>query len=153
MSEWKGPVGWDNWKGFILSWAVVLVVIFLARRYLFGDDHFLVTLGAFAILVFLDIMIYIDHRPVWDFVYSSHKREGVLGTVEAALGDADLEFTRRGPIRSRRWRSERWFLDLGATQVIVEEGPGPTTVYVGPVSDVDQKDVERLKGLVDGALG
>ena len=150
MSEWKGPVGRDNWKGFILSWAVVLAVIFLARRYLLGDDHSIVTLGGFAILVFLDIMIYIDQRPVWDYVY---KREGVLGTVEAALGDADLEFTRRGPIRSRRWRSERWFLDLGATQVIVEEGPGPTTVYVGPVMDDDQADVERLKGLVDGALG
>ena len=152
MSEWNGPVRREHWMGFTVGWTVFLLVIFLASRTLFGNGHFLVALGAFTLMVIFSLLIYQNQRPVWDFVYSSHKREGVLEAVEAALGDAGLVFTRLGSIRSRYWRSERWFLDLGETQVIVEEGFGPTFVYVGPVMDDVRADVERLKGLVDGAL-
>ena len=153
MSEWNGPVGREHWMGFTVGWTIFLLVVFLASGYLFGNDHFLVALGAFSLMVIISLLTYQNHRPVWDYVYSSHKREGVLGAVEAALGDAGLEFTGLGPFRSRYWRSERWVLDLGATMVIVEEGLGPTFVYVGPLMEGNEADVERLKGLVDGALG
>ena len=89
--------------GFAVGWTIFLVVILLAGN-LLGDDRVIVTLSTFSMMAFFTLLIYLNLRPVWDYVYSSHKREGVLEAVEAALGvlrvqGTSLEPGVRGPDR------------------------------------------------------
>ncbi len=100
MSKWKGPVGREYWLIFTVGWTIWIGAMYLINL-LWWDFNVIANLGAFFIMAFIEIMSYINQRPVWDYVYSDHKKEGVLETVEAALGDAELESTRSGPVRSR----------------------------------------------------
>ena len=43
--------------------------------------------------------------------------------------------------------------NLDDVQVLINRFPGTTTVFLGPVGDDNRDEVERLKDLVDGALG
>ena len=95
------------------------------------------------------------HRIVWHDV--SRKFEGTAGPVdqviEGMLTEAGIPFERLGPwqaLRSFEFRfEERYALEDGTR--ITLRGQDPPTVYVGPVGMEDE--VERLKGLIDGALG
>jgi len=50
-------------------------------------------------------------------------------------------------------KARRELFDTGPVRVIVEDGGENTFVYVGPLMDGTEDEVERLKDLIDGALG
>ena len=95
------------------------------------------------------------HAIVWHDVWRKFEKpsDPIDQVIERMLTEASIPFERLGPwqaFRSFKFRfSERYLLEDG-TRISIR-GPDEPVVYVGPVSMGDE--AERLKGMVDGALG
>ena len=95
------------------------------------------------------------HSIVWHDVWRKFEKPSgpIDQVVEGMLTEASIPFERLGPwqaFRSFKFRfQERYLLEDGAR--ITLRGQDEPVVYVGPVGMEDE--VERLKDLIDAALG
>jgi len=95
------------------------------------------------------------HQMVWHDVWRKAEKpsDPIDQVIEGVLGEAGIPFQRLGPwqgIRSFKYRFQQRYLLEDGTRIAVR-GEDPPAVYVGPLEMEDE--VERLKDLIDGALG
>lgn len=156
MGDWRGPVG----RKFVIVWSVggVIVVWVSIIAYLMTETVNSILFGAvFAAPGWIASILlgYHSIRPVWSFVYTTFEEEQdvVIKRIEAALTDADMQFTERETVRLRIARTTLELLNLRPMEIVVEKVRARSKVYVGPEIEGYLADVQRLKGLVDEALG
>ena len=135
--------------GVVIYWVVVPPLGYL----LYEGPKLPVALGAFIGMVILVIFNTLGFRPVWRYVYSEHVDGAVLVKVEAALEASGLAYTRHGPYKVSFLGRKRDVFDVHPAQIVVDKFGSTMTVYLGPLREDNQDQVERLKGLVARALG
>ena len=139
--------------------------IILVPLALYYDDG---TLGFVGLVFFLTIFAIISLIPtllliqfggeVADSVHKIYDEpiDKILPRLEGALTAKGVPFAnRRGPRRTTRTIRIDEFLDLNQGQVTIALAPvdEATLVYLGPVVRENTVVIERLKALVDGAVG
>lgn len=155
MADWRGPVG----RWFVISWSVGLVIVVWVSiiAYLMTGTVNSILFGAVVAAPGWTAMILLGYhsiRPVWSFVYTQFEEEQdvVIKRIEAALTDAEMQFTERETVRLRIARTTLEILNLRPMEIVVEKGRAKSKVYVGPEEEGHLADVQRLKRLVDEAM-
>ncbi len=148
LGKWEGPVWKDQWVEIVM-WAIVLTVLLAYRGTLLGD-LFWPTVNFLVILAVLTALYIRDDLAVWYHVYLDHEVPEVRESIEAAMKEAGMRYTTRGPYRIWSSRSRRVFLDLEGAAVAVDYGKYSNRVSIGPHWETAR--VELLKGLVERAL-
>ena len=148
MGDWKGPFGRDHLSSLVYVWVMnlvmwALIAIFKLER----EDITTATIFYFvasAIVVWVAMFATRErHRMVWSSDYSRHKKDHQ--TILNALSEVlDTRPESAGPSSMKVFR-------VGKAIVAVKKSLLTTIIFVGPMEE--RAEVERLKGLVDSALG
>ncbi len=152
--------GWTSVKRSSLKEVVIVAIALFALFGLFYLRRGDVCLTQSMVLgVISPFVIYIFerrlHKIVWHDVWRKFERtvDPIDQVIEGMLTKASIPFERLGPwqpSKSFEFRfHERFALEDGTR--ITLRGQDEPVVYVGPVGMEDE--VERLKGLIDKALG
>jgi len=139
-----------------------LPFVIAGLMFLLGADKstliFFILLVLAAVVGVYILTIYVAH-DIWRLVYKDFGKtgDGTADRIEGALGKADVAYSRLGPRDIGKFfikgRIEDEFELVPDGLSIMVLGEDEKTVYIGPVEKGTRNKVERLKGLVDGALG
>ena len=138
---------------FAITSTLYWVVIIPVGNLIVEGSPLPMALGGFIGLLILYLILSLEFRPVWRYVYSHHRDKAVLERLKAALRDNDLDYSMYGPHKRLFFKMKGEVLDLDPMQIVIERGKGLTTVYLGPLMDGSEEEVKRLKVLIDRALG
>ena len=156
MGKWKGPIGEIILISYILAMGIFVIFAFLTKGLSEDAVEFLVPI----IMSFLTtaIILRLFAREVKDFIIKGYDMpiHRLLPRLEEALVARGVPFTSRD--RSERPPFSIKFdevLDLnrGEACIALKGELGTTRVYLGPVEPDNGVVIERLKGLIDGAVG
>ena len=161
MGNWKRPLGSLSLFVYLATWGTLHLVVLPLTLYdgtwsIVEYFSFLIVTSFLALIptVFLNLL----SGEVAD---SAHKRyeepiDKVLPRIEGALTAKGVPFAKRRPPKrtTMRIRVDE-FLDLNQGQVTIGLAPAneATMVYLGPVVLGNAVVIERLKDLIDGAVG
>ena len=157
--------GWTNMSREVMwvfapifAWSFgIMVFMFLAQGTIKSTLLLLILLVLAAVIGIYIIAMY-AFRDVWPCVYKAFDgtEERTGDRIGGALCKADVTYTRLGPRSMNpfpRWRFEDTFeLEPDGLSIVVM-GRDDVTVFIGPLYKESRDGVERLKGLVDDALG
>ena len=155
MREWTGPFKRQLLRTLGILMVLMALATFIIGYIILGETlwKFLAFSIAFCAYLFgaIAYVAWYGYRAVWSSVLKDWETdcETVLDIIEATLGVP----SKNASVRSWVLKAERRMFEVGQVHIIVEKGGYMTTVYVGPLEDGTEGEVERLKVLVDEALG
>ena len=155
MAKWTGPMGGDALIVFVGVQAT-FQSIFLGMDFATGgrERPTFILMGVAFLAVTSSLVLWLKwlYAPVWCSVRTAVDLDGPVELMASALERAGLRAHREGPLeRPFGIRFAETFRLPGGSSVTVLKDP--SFVYVGPVGRGDREEVERLKGLVDEAMG
>ncbi len=161
MGRWNRPFGTQTLV-ICLGLLVILVAIVLPIT-LHNSDWGLGDIVSFlifsvSITIIPTMVMYLLTGEVSDFAHKRYDEpiDRILPRLERALNAKGVPFAnRRGPKRTQMKIRIDEFLDLNQGQVTIALAPEDETtrVFLGPVIRANEAIIERLKDLIDGAVG
>ncbi len=161
MGKWSRPLGTLTLV-ICLGALVILVTIVLPITLYYGDwdlgDIAAFLIFSVSITMIPTMIMYILTGEVSNFAHKRYDEpiDKILPRLEEVLAAREVPFAnRRGPKRTTMRIRVDEYLDLNQGQVTIALAPEDeaTRVFLGPVIRDNQVVIERLKGLVDEALG
>ena len=152
--NWIRPLGEELWKYFAFIWAMSAFVSYFFSYIILGNRT--AALATFLIAIVVTVVVtlfgWIEFRRIWWSTHKLFKTEGsAAALVEAALRESGLEYRREDSIRTFFGNDLDIFtipsvgLNIHLDHV--------TWACTGPVAKENRDEVDRLKELVDEALG
>jgi len=156
--KWRRPV--HQRQMILVSFSLLIVAIIVYLYFILGSSHFYMDMVAFIVAIIIGLLL---SKIMWHEVWHSistivmEPPIQVISLLDTALVDGEMKFTRRGPTTKetgspyRTWWDE--VFELRDQRLHLKAFKRGTGVYLGPVRKDNRDEVERLKVLVEGALG
>jgi len=159
MGKWQRPMGSFSLKIYLGNLALMILIV-MPGVLLYGSWVFIEYLAFLIAAVLMALAPYValnllsGEVSYFTFKIYDKPSHGMIPDLERALTAKGIPFANRRGHKGSPWKIKE-FLDLDRGMVTIALGPvgENTRIFLGPVEPDNGVVIERLKGLIDGAVG